>query len=562
MLPNIRPDRGVALVAAVAITCLLTWPLAPRIAEVGRFDSDARHGIWNVTWVARALTSDPASLYQANIFHPYPNALAFTEPNIVAGVLGVPAWLITGDAVVTFNSAVLLAFVLSAISVYALTYYLTGSAAAGGLAAVVFAWSPYMFARLSHIQLLMTFGLPLTLLQFHRFADRPGVGRALSLGLSLVVTALSSGYYGILMSLVLVWGFIWYGIPDRLRDWRFWTGGALAAFTAALVVFPFYLPYLGVRADGFSRSLDDARLFSADWRAYLASAALAHRWLLTWIGSWQDVLFPGLVPLPLAAVALVWASRRRQPAIGPSFRLVGFYATAALFAGWVSFGPDAGLYRWLYDWVPVMSWLRAPGRLGVMVTLSVAVLGGIGLSVLARAVRYRRLAVAAVLALAVIESNVGPIALDARPVEPTAYRQLRLLPRGALLELPYYTAPADRHLNTAYMLSSTTHWQPILNGSNDYIPGDAWNDGLTLARFPDAESWQVLERRNARYILVHWGFYPSGTAPLKRFNAAVFDGYLHQVYSGEGRSLYMVLRWPPATGPVARQTAPGWSPAR
>ncbi len=56
---------------------------------------------------------------------------------------------------------------------------------------------------------------------------------------------------------------------------------ALAAGVAVTTVVPFLLPYLELQRDmGFGRSLDEAVRYSADWRAYLASAAWAHRWIL------------------------------------------------------------------------------------------------------------------------------------------------------------------------------------------------------------------------------------------------------------------------------------------
>ena len=54
------------------------------------------------------------------------------------------------------------------------------------------------------------------------------------------------------------------------------------------------------------------------------------------------------------------------------------------FAFWISLGPDAGLYTALYHTLPAFSFLRAPARMGVMVTLGtqtgdrVAVLSGLG----------------------------------------------------------------------------------------------------------------------------------------------------------------------------------------
>ena len=54
--------------------------------------------------------------------------------------------------------------------------------------------------------------------------------------------------------------------------------------------------------------------------------------------------------------------------------VAGFYTALALIAFWASFGPDAGLYRLLFETVPVFAFLRAPARMGIIVTLALVVL--------------------------------------------------------------------------------------------------------------------------------------------------------------------------------------------
>ena len=131
---------------------------------------------------------------------------------------------------------------------------------------------------------------------------------------------------------------------------------------------------------GFVRRAEDARLFSANWASYVASPAVAHDWLLRWLGDrpWRDVLFPGVLPLALGGVALF--------SMRPS-RVVGFYAVLGALALWASFGPDAGLYAAFQSVLPFFSLLRASARFGLLVTLAAAVLGGIGAATLERRLR-------------------------------------------------------------------------------------------------------------------------------------------------------------------------------
>ncbi len=46
-------------------------------------------------------------------------------------------------------------------------------------------------------------------------------------------------------------------------------------------------------------------MYSADAGAWLASSAWAHRWWLSWIEPFNEVLFPGVVSLVLGAAGFV-----------------------------------------------------------------------------------------------------------------------------------------------------------------------------------------------------------------------------------------------------------------
>ncbi len=193
--------------------------------------------------------------------------LAFSEANIGAGVVALPAWGLSGNPYLAHNSVVVFAFVMGCAGAYYLVRYLSASRGAAAVAAVLFAFCPYVFARTAHIQLLMTFGLPFSMLAFHRLVDRPGTVRAVVLGLVLWAQALSCAYYGIFAGLMVGLGTVFFAVTRGL--WRspgYWARIAVAAAVAIALTAPFFAPYLAVQQDGFSRTLDDARAYSANAR--------------------------------------------------------------------------------------------------------------------------------------------------------------------------------------------------------------------------------------------------------------------------------------------------------
>src|SRR5918999_5702913 len=128
---------------AAAICLLLaivhTWPLATAPGTLSRNDNgDAQLNEWIMAWVAHQLPRAPARLFDANIFHPARDALAFSEPLIVPALIGAPLRWLGASPVLVFNVVLILGFALTALAMYALVVEWTRDPAAGLLAGSMF----------------------------------------------------------------------------------------------------------------------------------------------------------------------------------------------------------------------------------------------------------------------------------------------------------------------------------------------------------------------------------------------------------------------------------------
>ena len=557
-----RPDSitrrvasgALACVSALAITLIMTWPLAVGFGRLGRTaPGDGPFAIWNVSWVAHALTTAPLELFDANIFHPHTDTLAYSEINLVAGIIAIPGWLLTLNPYVAHNSALVFAFATSALGMWLLAERLTGSAGAAAVAAALYAFSPYFFAHTPHIQLLMGGGIPLALLMLYDIADAPSLARGVGLGVALAVQALACAYYGIFAGLLVGYVAIVFGFTRRRwREWRYWLVMTTAVVVSLLCVLPFFLPFIELQREaGFSRSLADNIRWSANLGSYFASAAHAHRWMLRIIQSWPrftEVLFPGFLALALGAIGLVSGIRGGGSRHGstPSAReTVLLFATIGLLAFWASFGPAAGLYSLLYYTIPLFSFLRAPSRLGPLVIMAIAVLAAVGVKELLRRLPPRRHMVAATVltALALLELNLVPFDWQRAPTLPQPYKFLAQLPRGPVAEFPFYGGRIAYHLHTQYMLFSTAHWFPLVNGYSDYFPPDFREAAIVLDSFPSTDAFNVLRRRRVRYITIHWDMFgPRRTEIEERLGP--FLKNLRPLSADSNMSLYEVVGYP------------------
>lgn len=552
------PEWVLVLGVAVLLSIVMTWPIAAKLGRSGRVDStDAMYAMWNVAWVARALTSDPLHVFNANIFYPHTGTLAFSESNLLTGALGIPAWLLTKNVYATYNSVVLIGFVLSYICAYALMRRLTGSRMAAAIATLGFAYCPYVYARLPHIQLQMTFGLPLSLLALHGLADAPTWRRGVLLGLALAAQGLTCAYYGILAGLSVGLGVLFLGIARGLwRSRAYWLAVVVAFVVCMAVIVPLFLPYIAVQEAGFQRTLEDARLHSFGWRSWLASPVRLHTWMLPWLreSGWRGgVLFPGFITsiMGLAGLGLAIAAARRLPA---GARETGWlYAAFGILAVWLSLGPAGGLFTLAYYTVPAFTFLRAPERFGIAVALSLAVGSAFAIVWLRSWVRARTsaaatLAVIAVLAVAsVADKWVAPLYYpDALPV-PSVYRALARSPRAPVAEFPFFYLRRDYNRHGYYMLMSTYHWQPLINGYSDSYPEPFVAMLDVIKEFPtDPRSFMHLRDRGARYVVMHLNWFEHRRRPAIEQGLAhyVSQGILGFVARDGDIALYQILRYP------------------
>ena len=271
-------------------------PLPARLAHGGRTDKgDGLFSIWVVAWVSHALTTSPVHLFDANIFYPEKETLAYSEANVGAGALGVPVWIATHNPYATHNAIILIAFALAFVAMYLLARQLVGPGTPAIVAGILFAFCPYIFGHTAHIQLLMTAGLPAAMAAMHRLVERPGPWPAIALGLVLFAQAISCGYYGILAGMLVTAGVLAFSVTRglwRSRDWWTWVG--VAAGLAIALSLPFLKHYLALTArTGFHRDLSDAAYYAANFHAWTASSAILHHWMVHEPQDWPEAIFPG-----------------------------------------------------------------------------------------------------------------------------------------------------------------------------------------------------------------------------------------------------------------------------
>ena len=560
-----------------ALTVVLTWPLAPRAHEATLpVSPDTQLFIWTLAWDTHAVIHQPFAIFDSNIYYPERRTLAYSENLLGSTIFAAPVLWASGNPLLAMNIVALLSVVLSGLGAYLLAVRLGMRRDAAVLAGAVFAFAPARLFRISQLHLTTIQWVPFTLAFLHTYLDsrKP---RDLRLAIAFfTLQVLTSGHGAVFVvvaaAALIVYRLVFVSLSSASRILPAEAGshasqgapspesrapafapsatagkpssivrlvkdigltGILLVVPAALIAIPYYRVQVEM---GLKRPL-------ANWEtvpvSFLASPTDLHVWIAslfteTKLGDVASAfLFPGIVPLVLAAVGLITGIKRPLRT-----NAALFYGLLTLLAYLLSAGPPLGLWPLVY-WLPGFNFLRVPSRFILLAVLGLGILSGIAFERLTAtaSTMARRFAIAVVGLLFAIECVSIPVPLDTyRVTIPDADRWLAAQPKPFVVaEMPVF--PSERY-QTAYMLHSMAHWQKTVHGYSGMRP--LLHEVLfrEMRRFPDEASISHLLQLGVNYIVVHPDMYPPDDWKVVESRLAQTDRRLTLKYSGPGGRVY------------------------
>jgi hypothetical protein len=496
-------ETATAGLVLLSLTTLLTWPAAIRLTDGITDNLDAEFNAWVLDWDRHQLLSDPAHLFDANIFSPARYTLAFSENLLGEAVLGLPLSGLGFSYIQVYNSLLLVGFFSSALAAWALARTITGDAIASLAAAAVYAFVPWRFAQISHFQFQWGAFLALTLLFLLRYLQRAARRDLVLCGVFLLWNALANIHYAIfsilLVLVVLAEDAGRRGLRERLPVYL---RVAAVSLVAAALFLPIALLYRKAAAlYGFKRTLVEAGSYSGRLSDFLdAGPSRLYSWLSKGRPDRREAFFPGLTALILGALgaARIAAGPFARHARRLSLLLAGLGILIAL-------GTNTPVYPALFRICgPLFQALRVPARGIVLFHLGLAILAALGLSVLRTRFRsqsrYATVAVG-VLVLVAAEYAAFPLVVFwAEPRPAPVYRWIAHAPfKRSLIELPF---GLDHDIE--YVFRSPTHFRPIVNGYSGFFPKeyDALNALFEKRPIP-TQAWQEVTRLGAKVVVYH-----------------------------------------------------------
>ena len=442
--------------------------LNSQLADFG----DSILNAWILAWDTHALLNSEVSIWDAPIFFPVRNALAFSE-NLFGNLwVSLPIQLLTNNHILAANSLALVSFVLSSYFVFLLVTELTGNRWSGLSAGLIFSFNPYRWVHLVHLQLMPFFWAPLAILFTNRFVYKKNIH---DFWIALFFTWLqyyASVYLGTMLLTLLITLFLvhlsielkGYERIDYFRDKKIIISFFLGALLSALILLPLSTPYLKVALKWiFFRTIKENANFSADLFSFLLPSYVHsnYGWLKSSIfkhvttDKGESAIFFGFLPYFLAALSIFFVKKKYHYFSAYQKKLILRYTILSIAMALITLGPFISIpllnknipmpFLIVFKLIPGGSAMRVPARFAFPFLLTLSVLCGFGvLLIIKKLQKYYNFLRHGILTLLVIFfifeyqiDGVGRGDLKLRKKFPKVYRYLKNSPQKyPVLEIP------------------------------------------------------------------------------------------------------------------------------
>ena len=296
--------------AFICLTLIMTWPWILHIRDAVPDKGDPYILAWTLWWDFHQTFHDLLHLFNANIFFPHQDTLAFGENEYGIALLFFPLFAIGLRPLTVYSIATLAGFAFSGYGAFRLARTMSGSYGVATVAGIAFAFVPYRFFKVPHLHYMFAVWIPLVLESLVLFARERSWRRAGWLGCAFLMNALTCITWFILTLIPLgLTGVVLLVQYRCARDKAFWLRGGLALALASLFMLSFFWPYYKVsRAFGFVRNAQETTMYSALPGDFLVAGDQNKLWAGPGAEAPRNsetALFPGFLPVLFALAALL-----------------------------------------------------------------------------------------------------------------------------------------------------------------------------------------------------------------------------------------------------------------
>jgi len=395
----------------------LTYPLIRSFST--QLFADPWDGVvfyWAQWWVNKAVTElHQSPWYTFYLNYPFGVSLLPHTLNTFNGFLAIPLLRVL-TPIQVYNVLVIFSFVACGVTAFLMAYHVTRSYWPGMFAGIVFTFSSYHFAHMEgHLNLVSLEWVPLFVLCWYVFLERPSIAMAIAAGITLSAVILCDYYYFFYCVLIGLIIFVWRGLRTKnaafFLERKYLLSLTIFLSVALATSGPLVMSLLRLNStdpfsghDPLTNSMDALAPFipGSHWR--FANLTRSYWSKLPGDANENSVYLGWSV---IVLLLYVWRQRPAVPSIGLWFFIVLFFGVLALGPVLHIWGVEYSAVRLPYalleDVFPPIRASGVPVRMMIISTLAASVLCAVGLAHASRGTRRQRAFAALVIVALVFE---------------------------------------------------------------------------------------------------------------------------------------------------------------
>ncbi len=509
-------DLFLVLLIFIFLTVWYTYPLIFVIGDSVHDEGDSVANLWLLSRnIDKILNEKEEFFYSDDVFYPEGFYLSSGEMYIEEMLIGLPIYLLTSNPILTYNLVLLISYILCGLGMYLLVKFYIKNKYGALISAIIFTFCSYKFNHLFQLQLLNIQFLPFTIFFFHKIFQEKKLKYAILSSVFFSLQVLSSGYYAVFTSLLILFYLLFLLQEKRDKQTMFCI---FVFFLLSLgLVAPFYIQYYF-----HYKTHPIEGIASSDVLDYFFPGDVNYFYSLFGIkpqGSGERNVFIGFIALFLSFLSLFFLNKK----------LIKFYIITGLVFFIFSLGPQPlflnqkinslrTINTFIYS-LPPFSSLRIPIRFSIMVMFSISILAGYGTSKLFSFLNNKKISllVFIVLLFFIITEYWGIFTYF--PLEDLEVYDWLSKEKGnfAVLELPN-----EHTYNALYLYYSLKHKKKLYFGITTFYPKRKFEIHVTQREIPKLLS----KVRSNSYIIPYKNF----THKFKD-EGVVLDSYVYKLNS-------------------------------
>lgn len=515
----------------LAATIYLTFPLIFHFKE---FASGEYVIAWIFNWnIHSLLTGNFLHIFEANIYYPFPNSLAYSDFLFPSSLIALVPFLLLHEPIIPSNVTFFSSFVLLGFFTYLLSYSITKNFFASLLSGLLVIFSPITIDKRVHLQMLALEWIPLSLLFFLRFLKTDKF-RYLLLSLLFFIIQTYNNFlagYFLVFSLTLLSGFLSFSnkiMRKKLLVWK----NVFAVFAAFLVILPICIPYYTVsKRYDYVRNIRDTIHFAIQPEDLLVTDehSRMHTFLTFFLKSpsyppYAEIQpgFVGVVFMLVSIATLIYLFRRKKKHI-----LLAPLVTIALLGFILAFGPALHWarrtihqpfllplpYALLYYVAPGFQGFRNSARFEMLFILTMPIAGAIMLTEFLKNKKlWLQILLYSILIFGTVAEFNFPLKFEYAPTFaqfPPVYTWIRreTALQSVILEVPMYNWDNNPFGNNQEVMReyySTIHFRKIVGGGSGFSPPPWQQFAIHMFNdFPSPQTIREAKRIGVTFIIVH-----------------------------------------------------------